>query len=279
MQDLVVRRRCGSGAFLSHLTEHQSRAHGTIDLTEMSFCEPLGLVGIAAFADGAVRRGKRVVVLSPQEPAVANYLSRMHLGETLAALGAEHELPRVREHFVGDALLELTSFTGARGAAQLGRMVHEAMEASDLEAAAALHEGICEAGQNVAHHSGQPHGYIAAQRTHNRTRLMFAVSDCGVGMLGTLASKGARTDAEALDLALRRGASGTTDEHRGQGLPDILDQVSSLQGSLYLVSGAAAVTAWGRHRTHAAAALGLQGTIVQGSLRAPQTPSNTPRQI
>ncbi len=266
MSDLVVKGACGSG-FLSCIVPRSDPWHIRIDLTWMRFCEPLGLVAIAAFAENAIRRGERVVVQGPSDTNVANYLSRMRLGTVLAALGAEHNLPSVREHDVGDALFELTTFDGARGAGALARAVHAIVEPYDLEAANALHDGVCEAGQNVAHHSGQSRGFLAAQRTHHGSRLYFAVSDSGDGLLATLRTRGAVDDVDALDRALKPGVTRTDDLSRGNGLSDMVDQVRDLRGAMHLMSGSAIVTAVGHRRSYASSAGTFQGTVVQGMVR------------
>ncbi|HVF05000.1 MAG TPA: STAS domain-containing protein [Frankiaceae bacterium] len=182
MHDVVVRGTCDSG-FLDAFRKRQVPWQLSIDLSGMTFCDPLGLVALAAFAEAAARAGERLVVRRPADPAVANYVARMRLGNVLGSLGAEHDLPWVHEHEVGDALLELTSFDGARGAGALARHVHGVVEPLDLAAANALHDGICEAGQNVAHHSQRDRGFVAAQR-YSGGRLQFAVGDSGVGDAG-----------------------------------------------------------------------------------------------
>lgn len=93
MLDLVARGTCGAPGFINHLRPRASPHLIHIDLSAMTFCEPIGLVGIAAFAERALRDDDRVVVTIPDDPNVANYLSRMRLGAVLAALGAEHALP------------------------------------------------------------------------------------------------------------------------------------------------------------------------------------------
>lgn len=256
---------CGSPGFLRHLHDRAHPWERTLDLRRMRFCEPLGLVALAAFAEGALLAGERVVVRGPTEPSIARYLSRMRLGAVLAGLGVEHDLPVVDEHDTGERLFELATFDGARGAGALAELVHRAVEADDLEAAGALYDGVCEAGQNVAHHSGRARGFLAAQRTHQGSRLLFAVADSGRGMLATLRGRGATSDADALKLALTPGLSGTPDQSRGVGLAEVLARVTSL----HLLSGTASVTAAGRRRWYSTAERPFPGTVVQGEVRLP----------
>jgi hypothetical protein len=233
----------------------------------MRFCEPLGLVAVAAFAERAISEGNRVVVVSPDDVHVSNYLSRMRLGTVLAALGVEHDLPIVREHDAGLALFELTSFDGARGAGALAAIVHQAVEVYDPDAANVLYDGLCEAGQNVPHHSGRKRGFLAAQRTNEGSRLLFAVSDSGRGMLSTLRTRGAVTDADAVRLALEPRVSRMRDRSRGVGLPDLLDEITALDGNLHVISGRASVTARGNQRWYSHGTRSFPGTVVQGLIQ------------
>ncbi|HVF04999.1 MAG TPA: hypothetical protein VNA20_09175 [Frankiaceae bacterium] len=59
--------------------------------------------------------------------------------------------------------------------------------------------------------------------------------------------------------------TGTADASRGNGLPDMVDQLSALGGRLELLSGTAAVTARGGRRwSSGERALGFPGTLLQG---------------
>jgi len=273
VSDLVVSGSCGEH-FLAHLQPQSVSWAVTIDLSQMTFCQPAGLVGLAAFAQHAVRHGHRCRVLSPDSADVARYLSRMHVGEILDSLGVENTLMPVREHMLGDALLELRFFEGARGADNLAQLIYRTVEpAFGSVSAAVLHNGVAEAGQNVAQHSGQMQGFLAAQRTHQGRRLWFAVSDSGVGLRERLAAQGAGDDEHGIRLALKAGVSSIDDPGRGNGLSDMRQQLSSLGGYLQVVSGKANAVA-GRQLRMRTGTRPFPGTIVQGeiaeALPAPQ---------
>lgn len=65
MADVEVRGRCGRGDFLRHLRGDAGAHHTTLDLRVMTFCDPLGLVGLAAIAERALGRDERVLVRAP----------------------------------------------------------------------------------------------------------------------------------------------------------------------------------------------------------------------
>ena len=236
MPGFVAVGRCGELGLHTCIRDDDERC-AEIDLRRLTFAEPLGLTAIAAFAEQHVREGRRVVVDPPVQPNVSHYLARMRLDDTLMALGAEISLPRVSARRLDDVLLEVTRFDGHRGAGALAQLVHRLIAPYDPDAANALHNGIVEAGINVVDHSRRRGGFIAAQITHQGRRLSFSVSDSGIGLLGSLAQRGARDDRQALQLAVQPGVSEHDDPGRGVGLSDLVQELSRLDGHLHLVSG------------------------------------------
>jgi hypothetical protein len=235
----------------------------------MTFCEPAGLVAIACHVEASVGEGRAVLVVGPKDAGVANYVSRMRLGYWLSALGATHDIGTVRERPLGNALLELTTFDGARGAEQLARMVHAAVLPTSHKGADALFDAISEAGDNVATHSGRNRGFAAAQRVDAGSRLLFAVGDCGRGVLANLVHYGAATHQEALELALRPGITSTGDAGRGNGLSDLSDTLLELGGSVDMVSGDSRVVASrNRHYFAGPEPFEMHGALLQGSVPA-----------
>jgi hypothetical protein len=233
----------------------------------MTFCEPVGLVGLATFVEARLDEGRRVIVTGPSDSNVANYLSRMRVGRLLDSLGAEHDLAPVREWPVGDALIELESFDGVRGAERLAKLVHAAAEIIDVEIANALYIALCEIGMNVPHHSGRQRGFMAAQWLHRRTQLHFAVGDAGSGMLATLRGHGATTDCEALELALDPAVSRTGFSTRGLGLPDVVQCVTDLEGSLHLASGGGYLRVANGQQSLRTYGQRVGGSLIQGTVK------------
>lgn len=175
--DLVVRRggKCSAERLLANLCLAVDPAVAKIDLTYSTWCEPAGLVAVAAFAEEQRILGRAVQVMAPRDPNQVNYLARMHLGQVLDELGCEHSITPVRESQDVE-LLELQRFEGEDGAADLAGLVYE-KTAADPAVAAALHKSIGEIGGNVSQHSGKTIGYVAAASTYRRRRIEFAV--CG----------------------------------------------------------------------------------------------------
>lgn len=264
MTDIEVRGKCGRGDFHRHLRPQARPRRTALNLRGMTFCDPMGLVGVAAIAERALRSGERVVVQAPRRLDVARYLARMRLGSVLAAMGAEHDLPDVRERDRQESLLELTRFEGARGAGELAAMIYSTVEPFDIASAAALHDGVSEAGENVVRHAQRRQGFVAAQKWYGGRQLHFAVGDSGVGVGQTLRAFGALDDEQALRLALKRGVTRTPDRSGGVGLSEILRHMSSLGGSLHILSGQAAVTARSNRTYVQRGGIAFQGTLLCG---------------
>jgi hypothetical protein len=264
MPDLVTEGRCSELTLHRCLRPRTSEHWTSIDLRRLTFAEPIGLTAIAAFTEEQLRAGHRVLVRSPEDSSVARYLARMRLDETLAALGAEVDLPRVRARQLDNVLLELTRFDGHRGAGALAQMVHSLIAPYDAEAANALHNGLCEAGINVVDHSRRDGGFLAAQITHNGRRLSFAVSDSGIGLLRSLSGKGAVTDADALRMAIRPGISEHDDPGRGVGLSDMVRELTRLGGHLHLTSGRSSLVTRGDSAEERVSPQTVTGTHLQG---------------
>jgi hypothetical protein len=242
-----------------------SDAPRELNLTGLSWLDPLHLVGVAASAHLAARQGSRLR-LTGLGAEQAGYAARMHLGQLLDRFGAEHELPVVRERDLRGRLLELCELRTREDVRVLTELVFDRVAAEDAEVAHALHLALAEVGGNVCDHS-QTIGFMAAQTIPELGVLRFAVADSGVGLFSTLARRGATDDRSALGMALS-GTSRSTEPGHGTGLPTTVAIVSSLGGQILLASGTAATTATARGRLHRQLDAGFAGTIFEGSVPA-----------
>lgn len=239
--------------------------HVVIDLTKVTFMLPSGLTGLAALADGFSQQASRVEIRSPENSNVANYLARLRLGSTFDALGVDHDLPMVIEH-AAETLWELQAFSDSADVLAFAEHIYNEIEPGGHELASQIWSALCEAGDNVGHHSGQNRGYLAAQRLGGKT-LHFAVADAGRGFRKSLAKQGARDDVQALTLAIEPGVSSINDVGRGYGLSTMTASVSALRGSVSLASGYGrlAIDARGT-RVLPRAGHALPGALIAGSV-------------
>jgi len=233
-----------------------------VDLRD-GWLQPGHLVGVAALAQSCASRGRpfRLAV----GPTRTSYASRMHLGAVLSQLGAGHALPPVPERARERDLLEVTPLVSPDGTRRLAALVRDKVLAQDPEAAGALYACLTELGLNVQEHAGTT-GFAAAQTLLRREEVLFAVADCGRGLAGTLALRGATNDREAVELALR-GVSRLDAPDRGLGLRTMVALVGRLGGSLSLISGGAVALAGRAGVRYRESRTPFAGTLVQGRVR------------
>lgn len=235
-----------------------------VDLELVEWVEPVGLVAIAAFVEGQVRRGRRVVLRAPRRPELARYLSRMRLGRVLDDVQVEHDLPPVSAWDTGSRLVELRRFTGTSEPDELAHMLLE--RTRDLPTVAdALHQCVAEIGGNVPEHSGQAWGYVAAQTTFRDTVVQFAVGDAGRGVAAGFAPTRQLTDEEAVELTLEHGVSRTGLVGHGRGLQKARRLLTGMRGNMHMVSGTAHRSAFLGSVSYGSATYGYPGTLLQGS--------------
>ncbi len=193
MPDLVVTGTCGERNFTGHLRPQARAGVVRADLADLTFCEPLGLVAVAALVDRATDTAE-VVFTSSRVPSVARYLSRMRLGRVLTDFGVDHDLPTVRERRQDGVLVELTGFTDSGQVDRLAGIVHDTLEPTDRAGGRAPGSSSAVWSRPVTTSRGtrRRNGFLAAQKTGPAGNLLFAVADGGVGMLKTLRAQGAR---------------------------------------------------------------------------------------
>ena len=163
-----------------------------LDLTDVTFLDPVHLVGVAAVAHLVAEQGGRIRLTGLTEDQ-ASYAARMHLGRLIEEFGGEHALPSVRERDLHDSLLEVRPLRSRQDVRELTSLVYHRVAARDAEVAHALHVALAEVGSNVCDHA-QSIGFMAAQTIAEHGVLRFAVADAGVGLFGTLAGRGATDD-------------------------------------------------------------------------------------
>jgi len=233
-----------------------------LDLSGVSWLDPLHLVGVAAVAQLAAARGSRLR-LRGLRANQAGYASRMHLGAIVERFGGCHDLPaNERELDRHDSLLEVTELATGSDVRKLSGLVYDRVVGHDADIAHALHTALAEIGANVCEHSGTV-GFMAAQTLPSQRMLRFAVADAGAGLLGTLAGQGAEDDRMAITMALS-GTSRKSGPGRGTGLPTAVAVVSRLGGGVLLASGSALATANARGRRHTELEQRFVGTMFEG---------------
>lgn len=236
-----------------------------VNMRALGWIDPAGLVAIATFAESQWRIGRVPRLIAPDSDQLARYLARMHLGDVIDGLNGWHNLPSVREQDQEGKLLELQRFQGEDAPPELAKLVEGQL--GETDAAIAVHNGICEIGQNVPHHSAGDVGYIAAITTPSTNLVHFAVGDAGVGLLEPLAASGYASHVDVMRaLFATRGVTRTGEVGRGNGVFRTREAVTGSGGSLYLASGRSALVATRRSQREVAGDYAIPGTLLQASM-------------
>lgn len=266
-------------AFLQRVHQAPPTAGLVIDLTEVSFITPYGLVVLCLLGRYARTFFPLVEYRLPRSPALRRYLGRMGFAGGMAGiadLAGEAAVPADRERRESEALLELTRIEErADVELVLGQIAArvEAILASELHYTPVeinrFTNVVAELGHNILDHSLN-WGYVAAQRYQDpQTGAKYAVigvGDLGIGIKKSLAQRyevGEWTHGQAILNALKKNCS--RDPSRGLGLYVVEQICRRYGGSLHLKSGDTRVYIRGRRHTEYPSAY-FPGTLLSISL-------------
>ncbi|HSF29551.1 MAG TPA: hypothetical protein VLK82_03640 [Candidatus Tectomicrobia bacterium] len=258
----------------------------SIDLEQVRFVDPYGMVGLLALARFLRQRGFAPVLMLPRSEEVMKYLDRMDFSRhaerlcaiDLTTLWPEGEYSRSMH---SDVLLEITPITRSEDIHYIVERVRERAQtilSQNLHYEQAAIDGfvvaLSEVCQNIPEHS-EDVGYVAIQKYFYGRRLgknlvKIAVMDLGVGFRASLAPKYATqgtewSDPMALRLAMFEGASRYNDPGRGQGLTAVRRFVERWQGKLMIRSGSARlglIPTWERSAARQSRLIPFPGTQV-----------------
>jgi anti-sigma regulatory factor (Ser/Thr protein kinase) len=230
-----------------------------LDLREVQFFDPAGMLGVVSIGRVLERAGERVRLLPPRTEEVRKYLERMDCLKYLARyFEVDPAALRIHDRYLrrseSPVLLEITEIRDSRDVlavvtavkTRVDKILKAHLRYDDLAVdrfAVALSE-IC---QNIPDHS-QDEGLVAIQRYYYESKkqniVKIAASDCGIGIRESLTERYGRSrpawnDAAALALAFEERTSRFFDEGRGNGLKRVKDLVLHWKGRLAIRSGTA----------------------------------------
>lgn len=247
---------------MSHLTESTFEEYlpefnnsQNIDLTNITFIDPYGMLGIIEIGEVTSRAGNLKTLLLPSDSEAIKYLERMdffrHASQNYRIEPGDLKLTeRYRRRTHSDVLLEITRIeksddihfivakVKARADIILKRHLHY-----DERAINGFIVALAEVCQNIIEHSGST-GFVGIQKYHfqnmGKNVVKIAVSDTGIGFRKSLSERfSVKDDLEAIEKALIHGASRYTDEGRGHGLAAVRRFVTEWNGKLSIRSGTA----------------------------------------
>jgi len=192
-----------------------------IDASAVRFAVPTFLLRLRAFVDWHLEHGHSVVVRSPTNPAVANYMARMRISKGVP--GVFKGLPVVSESSESsDVLIPVCQLHNADDVEALGEKLIPLFIDFGSDVAVftdAMHMAISELCGNAVEHGVNPLGcYLAAQRYQGPRKTVLALGDLGIGIPGHMRERfDFDVDHVALREAIKEGVSGTGEAHRGNG--------------------------------------------------------------
>ena len=247
----------------------QINAFDVIDLRQVTFIDPYGMVGILEAGRMFSQKGTMKTLLLPESDNVLKYLERMDFFRYAARFfQIDHEgddLPdRYSRSSYSDVLLEITPI---KKSADIHFIVGKVKERAHTILSKHLHydEGaingfivaLSEVCQNIVEHSENT-GFVGIQKYRfqklEKNVVKIAVMDLGIGFKRSLGERyKIENDLEAVDKALFHAVSRHADEGRGHGLAAVRRFTNKWNGKLSIRSGSAKLAvipewAWGRKR-------------------------------
>lgn len=243
--------------------------HNDMDLRDVSFIDPYGMVGILEVGRFFNAGGMRKTILLPRSEDVLKYLERM---DFFKYAGSYFYLdaggPNMHDRFLrsshSDVLLEITPVEKSddihfivgkvknRAHTILDRHLHY-----DDHAINGFIVALSEVCQNVIEHS-ESTGFVGIQKYHfhnlERNVVKIAVMDLGIGFRESLSERVTTVnDIEAIKQALLYGVSRYVDEGRGHGLAGVRRFVNQWNGKISIRSGTAKYSiipdwGWGKEK-------------------------------
>lgn len=245
------------------LSDLPRRGAVEVDLGEVRFVDPHGMVSLLELGRWLAREGRVAELHEPLSGEVDGYLERMGFWAQAARLFRGVE-PRPAPRRGSDVLLEATSIERAsdvhdivarvRARARTILVKHLAYDDRAVDRFLVALSEVC---QNVLEHSADI-GFVAIQKyawreSLGRNVVKIGVSDLGVGVRATLEARLGRLrgDLDALEKAVIEGVSRHADLGRGHGLRAVRETVTGWEGKLVVRSGTARLAllpSWARGR-------------------------------
>jgi anti-sigma regulatory factor (Ser/Thr protein kinase) len=241
-------------------------ASETIDLTDISFIDPYGMLALLEFGELCMLEDVKKTITLPRSGEVLVYLERMdfftYADRYFSLDGSAPGRSKKHGSVDSDVLLEITPVEKSSDIHFIVGKVSERAQAIlanhlhyDSRAVNGFIVALSEVCQNIIEHS-ENKGFVGIQKyryqSMNKNIVKIAVMDVGIGFRKSLSGRfKLRGDLDAIDKALLHGASRHEDEGRGHGLAGVRKFVNEWNGKLSIRSGTAKLSIipeWARGR-------------------------------
>lgn len=255
-----------------------------IDLAEITWMSPLGVVAILTACLATQDKGCHVRVAPPVQPQVTAYLAGVGFFEVLRTQGWSTDDV---DHVAGTADLTCVKVAALESEADVNRLGEQLLELFtpfvSTNTASHAYDAITELTSNAREHgrkpgSEHPSCYVTAQlhtgKTSQLEGIVVATADFGPGfahhLQHVLPHAGDLSDADAIVGAFKEGVSSTLNKHRGLGLSNIQRDLDSYPGArLTIVSQGGIVTRSGQAFQADAMPAPFHGTVAMLYLPCP----------
>ena len=247
----------------------QAAAHDTINLMDITFIDPFGMVGILEIGRYYKSINADRKLLLPKSENVLKYLERMDFFKYSSRyFTGQSENTKINDTYLrksySDVLLEITPIEKSDDihyiVGKVKKRAHNILKKHlhyDESAINGFIVALSEVCQNIIEHSEHT-GFVGIQKYHfqkqNKNVVKIAVMDLGIGFAGSLSGRLSFTDdLEAIEMALLQGVSRHMDEGRGHGLAAVRTFVQNWNGKISIRSGTAKSSiipswSWGKAR-------------------------------
>lgn len=225
-----------------------------MDLTEVEWIAPIGIVGLLALMHRAVRDGFEALQIVPsQHQHVWKYLAESGFVSLLESRGVQVEA-ELREG-MDQPVRPLLTARFVQQESEMERAANALWHLLDqVHAPPEIIQGAYDVMAEVTNNARE-HGegcYVMAQThtgfTSGTPGAQIAVADLGPGFAATLAAYAPTSELDAIMRAFEEGVTGTKNPYRGQGLGYVRDAIDSCRwSSLSIISGDAWVERSGGH--------------------------------
>ena len=226
-----------------------------IDLGEVAFIDPYGMVGLLELGEVALSQDIQKKLVLPLAEDVLKYLERMDFFQFskkyfILDPPINHVSERYSRSSDSDVLLEITPIEKSDDIHFIAGRVRDRAQAIlathlnyDENAINGFIVALSEVCQNIIEHS-ENKGFVGIQKYHfqklDKNIVKIAVMDIGRGFRGSLSERfSLKSDLDAIEKGLLHGASRFADKGRGHGLSAVRRFVKQWDGKLSIRSGTA----------------------------------------
>jgi len=234
---------------------HTCRESDFIDLQDVTFIDPYGMVGLLEIGELLRVGGSYKILRLPRSEEVLKYLERMDFfrfaEEYFRLEPSKIEMSeKYLRSFYSDVLLEITPIEKSDDIHFIVGKVKERAHAIlkrhlgyDDRAINGFIVALSEVCQNITEHS-ETKGLVGIQKYHfqnmGKNVVKIAVMDTGIGFRKSLSERlSLKDDLKAIEQALFHGVSRYAEEGRGHGLAAVRRFVTQWNGKLSIRSGTA----------------------------------------